>query len=263
MEECAFWAGDRQRASAAVSMSWHARQPPARSRDDAVGRPPAPRAPEDGERTAPSHRPGRRVQNPNGAWACPGHVLGLLVHLALLPAASGWKLPSNALPNDARIGAATNGGSCGDGSCSRARRQLASGCNTGCNSGWCARPALAPGRLGLSAPPCALPALLRARSNTGSTCATTASCECDGWLIVGISCGCDDEACNANNAGCTSGCTSCPADQYSAKHVTRGPSRTTTTTSGYRVTTRHRTAANGVCVRAQVRDRMSATATAP
>ena len=134
----------RQRASAALSMSCHARQPPARSRDDAVGEPPTPRAPEDGERTAPSHRPGRRVQNPNRAWACPGRVLGLLVHLALLPAASGWKLPSNALPNDARIGAATNGGSCGDGSCSRARRQLA--------SGWCARPALAPGRHGLSAP---------------------------------------------------------------------------------------------------------------
>ena len=58
MEECAFSAGDRQRASAALSMSCHARQPPARSRDDAVGEPPTPRAPEDGERTAPSHRPG-------------------------------------------------------------------------------------------------------------------------------------------------------------------------------------------------------------
>ena len=58
MEEGAFSAGDRQRASAALSMSCHARQPPARSRDDAVGEPPTPRAPEDGERTAPSHRPG-------------------------------------------------------------------------------------------------------------------------------------------------------------------------------------------------------------
>ena len=109
-------------ASAAFSMSCHARQPPARSVDDAVGAPGAPRAPEDGERTAPSRRPGRRVQNPNGAWACPGHALSLLVHLALLSAASGWKLPSRALPNDA-----TNGRS-------RARRQLA--------GSWCVRPAL-------------------------------------------------------------------------------------------------------------------------
>ena len=150
MEESAFWAGARQRASAALSMSCHARQPPAGSRDDAVGGPPAPRAPEDGERTAPSHRPGRRVQHPNGAWACPGHVLGLLVQLALLPAASGWQLPSDALLNDAAIGvlrmaeaAATE----------RARRQLASSCSTSCNTGWCTRPALAPGRHGLSAPP--------------------------------------------------------------------------------------------------------------
>ena len=115
-------------ASAAFSMSCHARQPPARSVDDTVGAPGAPRAPEDGERTAPSRRPGRRVQNPNGAWACPGHALGLLVHLALLSTASGWGLPSRALPNDATKGAAMNGGSF--------RRALQLG------GSWCVRPAL-------------------------------------------------------------------------------------------------------------------------
>ena len=73
-----------------VSMSCQARQPPARSWDGAVGEPTTPRALEDGERTAPSHRPEHRVHNPSWAgrrWSkC---ALRSLFHLVLLSLASG------------------------------------------------------------------------------------------------------------------------------------------------------------------------------
>ena len=99
---------------------------------------------------------------------------------------------------------------------------------------------VAPGRHGLSAarlrttgPP--LLALLRARSDEGSICYTTTNCNCDEakglfscWDDGGCSCDCDETACNNHYLDCNEGCSSCESGKYSAKHVTRGPCRTTT-----------------------------------
>ena len=78
----------------------------------AVGKPTASRALEDGERTAPSHRPGRPVHNPNGA-SCHGSKLALrsLLQLVLLSLASGLEPPLDPLGGATAEAAATNGGS--------------------------------------------------------------------------------------------------------------------------------------------------------
>ena len=89
---------------------------------------------------------------------------------------------------------------------------------------------------GTPGPP--LLALLRARSDIGSTCYGT-NCGCDVqhalsggpsscWDIGGCQCGCDGTACNNHYLDCNEGCSSCESGKYSAKHVTRGPCRTTT-----------------------------------
>ena len=114
-----------------------------------------------------------------------GNALRSLIHLVLLSAASGWKLPHHALPKQQ---AATNGESSGG------RRQLATGCTLSCDG----------------------------TTYVASTCNPDWSCICDtSW---GNSCECDEPGyCNAayyaNNGQecdtCTTGC-ACPANQFGA-----------------------------------------------
>ena len=98
-------------------MRGQARQPLACSLDGAVGETIASRALEDGERTAPSHRPRRPGPKKSSGSGGSMHALRTLCHLALLSVASSWEPPIDPLGVATAEAAATNGGR-------GARRQL-------------------------------------------------------------------------------------------------------------------------------------------